>query len=508
MRTLNSAKNLVSSIGITLVMTLVGFVTRKVFVDTIGVEYLGLNGLLSNILGVMALLEGGFAGSVVYNLYKPLADDDKPRILALLQLYKKVYRYIALGVFLCGLAIYPFLDFLIADVKDLPFLTFVYFIFLFNSLIRYFTAYKWSLINCSQKNYKLTTINLVYQLGLSLAKIIILFYTHNYVLYLITESLFCIGLNVATVKKVETLFPYIKTKVQYEVEPSIKKNIVTNMKALFLHSLGGYFMHSTDNIIMSSFIGLSVVGLYSNYTLIMGIVLGFQTQVMTSFSNSVGNLIASESKDKIYEVFKTCFFVNFLVLSIPIVILFNSLEYFVNWWLGEEYQMGLCILGVILLNYFVNNIRTAAMIFKEKSGIFVPDRWTPFIQGVINLGLSIWWAKVWGICGVLAATSVAICSIGFWQFPRLIYKYTFKRPLYLYFVKLVQYVALMIVSLVISYWVCNSIVIAYPLGQAVLNGAISLLIVIMVYYFCLRKSKEYKSLLNYIRLFLPETSKC
>ena len=218
MRTLNSAKNLASSLGITLIMTILGFLTRKVFVDNIGVEYLGLNGLLQNILGVMALLEGGFATSVVYNLYKPLAENDQPKIIALLQLYRKVYRYIALGICCCAMVIYPFLDIFLKDAESLSYVSVVYFIFLFNSIIQYFTAYKWSIINASQQNYKLTTVNLVYQVGLNLTKLAILYYTQNYILYLVIESLFGIGLNIAIVRTANKLFPYITTKQKYEVD--------------------------------------------------------------------------------------------------------------------------------------------------------------------------------------------------------------------------------------------------------------------------------------------------
>ena len=165
-------------------MILLGFITRKIFVDNIGVQYLGLNGLLKNILGIMTLLEGGFATSVVYNMYKPLAQDDRPKILALLQLYRRVYRWIALGVVLFGVCLYPFLGYFLKDAEDLDYVGVVYFIFLFNSVINYFSAYKWSLINASQQVYKLTTINLCYQIGVSLTKLAILYFTKNYILYL------------------------------------------------------------------------------------------------------------------------------------------------------------------------------------------------------------------------------------------------------------------------------------------------------------------------------------
>ena len=324
MRSLNSAKNLISSLSITLIMTLLGFLTRKIFVDNVGVEYLGLNGLLQNILGVVTLIEGGFGTSVVYNLYKPLAEKNQEKIIALLQLYKKVYRYIALGIIIFSLCLFPFIDNFIKDAENLSYVSIVYFIFVFNSVIQYFTAYKWSLINADQKNYKLTTINLIYQVGLSITKILILYYTKNYILYLIVEALFNLGLNIAIVKKANQLYPYICTSKKYIVETNIKANIISNVKSLFFHSLGGYFMNSTANIVISSFVGITIVGLYSNYTLLTGYVNSLCKQILNSVSESVGNLIAEENKEKSYQVFKIIFFINFLVISYSCILLLTT----------------------------------------------------------------------------------------------------------------------------------------------------------------------------------------
>ena len=225
---------MLTSVGISLVMILLGFFTRKLFVDNIGVQYLGLNGLLQNILGVTSLLEGGFATSVVYNMYKPIAENNHEKIIALLQLYRKVYRYIALGIFLFSLLLYPFIGLFIKGADSLQYVSIVYFIFVFNSLIGYFTAYKWSIINASQKNYKLALTNLAYQVGLNFAKLAVLYYTQNYILYLVVESLFSLGLNVAVVRKANSLFPYIVTKQKYIVEDSVKQNIIQNMKYIFI----------------------------------------------------------------------------------------------------------------------------------------------------------------------------------------------------------------------------------------------------------------------------------
>ncbi len=502
MRTLNSAKNLLSGIGISIITILLGFFTRKIFVDSIGVEYLGLNGLLQNILGAMTIIESGFATSVVYNMYKPIANDDQSKIIALLQLYRKVYRYIALGVFICAMAIYPFIDYFIKDAASLNYISIVYFIFLFNSLIQYFTAYKQAIINANQKNYKLALINIIYQMGLYIAKILILFYTKNYILYLIIESLFGIGLNIAIVQKANKLFPFIKTKIKYAVEPEVKRNIIINMKALFLSTLGGYFMHSTDNIIMSAYIGVAVVGLYSNYTLLINTVKTLIQQILNSYSESVGNLIASESKEKIYNVFKTTFFVNYLAVSIPIIILYNTITPFINWWLGNEYELTHVAMSIILFNLYVDMMRSSSLTFKFKSGIFVPDRFTTLLQGIINLILSLWFVKLWGISGVLLATGISILSIGFWQWPRLIYKHTFNKPLWNYFRTYLIYTIVAFVSLIISSKICSIYIIENQLLYTIYSGFIALIITIIIYYLAFRKTNQYKELKYYILTIL------
>lgn len=499
MRTLNSAKNLASSLGITLIMTLLGFFTRKVFVDNVGVEYLGLNGLLQNILGIMTLLEGGFATSVVYNLYKPLAEDNRPKILALLQLYRKVYRYIALGIILFALCLYPFIDIFIKDGENLEYVSIVYFIFLFNSVVGYFTAYKWSLVNASQQNYKLTAINLVYQVGLNLAKLAILYYTRNYILYLIVEALFGVGLNICIVWKTNQLFPYIKTKEKYILDTETKNNIVTNMKALFINKIGGFFMHSTDNIIISAFVGVASIGLYSNYTLITMTVRSVVDQALNSFSESVGNLIASESSEKVYEVFKTTFFVNFLLASTPVIILHNAITPFISWWLGEEYLLGYTTLCIILLNFYIDVMRSTALTFKTKAGIFVKDRFTPLLQGIINLVLSYIFVQFWGLAGVLFATSISILSIGFWQFPRLCYKYVFHQSLWQYFRKYIFYSLVGGLALLLSFCFCEFFTWEYPLLQMAYNSIISLFVVLGIYYIFFHHTLQYAQLLVYVK---------
>lgn len=502
MRTNNSGKNLIASLSITLIMTFLGFLTRKVFVDNIGVDYLGLNGLLTNILGVVSLLEGGFGASIVYNLYKPLAEKDEPRIIALIQLYRKIYRYIGIGVLVMGLAIYPFLDIFIKDGESMEYVSIVFFIFLFNSVVPYFSAFKWSLINADQKQYKLAGLNLSYQIGLNLTKLAILYYTKNYILYLLIESLFALGYNIAIIQKANRLYPYIKTKIKYQVDADTRRNIITNSKALFLHSLGGYLMHSTSNIVISSFVSIAIVGLYSNYTLITGYINTLISQALNSFSESVGNLIATESDEHVHRIFRTIFLLNFLVVAIPVIVLSNTINPFISWWLGEEYLLETMTVAIILINLYLLGLRTSTMTFKVKSGIFVQDRFSPLIQGCICLILSLIFVRYWGITGVLFAATVSILLVSFWQYPILIYKYTFKRSVKSYFITYAKYSFAALMAWASSYYLCN-LLNNDSLFGIILSSIISLFISLSLFFGLFYRTEEMKSLLfQYIKPML------
>lgn len=187
MRTKNSIKNICISILTQIVITLLGFVSRKVFIDNLGTEYLGINGLLSNVLSMLSLVEGGIGTSIVYNLYKPLAENDEPRIIALVQLYKKLYGILAIIIFGLSLTLYPFLGILMKDGSTVTSINIIYFIFVSKNIISYLNAHKWSLINADQKGYVLAKYNLIFNILTTVSKIIVLVVTNNYILFLLIE---------------------------------------------------------------------------------------------------------------------------------------------------------------------------------------------------------------------------------------------------------------------------------------------------------------------------------
>ena len=212
MRTKNSLKNMYIGIFTQIIITLLGFISRKVLFDSLGESYLGVNGVLTNILSMLSLVEGGIGTSIVYNLYKPLAEDDKEKTIALIQLYKKLYFILCILVFILSLAIYPFLGILMKDNEAISNLTLVYFIFVARNMISYLNAHKWSLINADQKGYVLSRINLVFNIVTTVAKIIVLKLTKDYVLFLVIDLIIFVIQNIYNGSIVNKRYSYIKTK--------------------------------------------------------------------------------------------------------------------------------------------------------------------------------------------------------------------------------------------------------------------------------------------------------
>ena len=233
MRTENSIKNISIGIFSQIVIVLLGFLSRKVFIDSLGTEYLGINGFLTNVLSLLSLVEGGIGTSIVYNIYKPLAENNIENVTALVQLYKKMYSIIAVIVFLLSLGLYPFLNIFIKGDSSISYITIVYFIFVFRNMISYLNAHKWSLINADQKGYVLAKYNLIFTVITTASRIVILKFTKNYILYLLIELLIIIIQNIWNGRIVNTRYSYIKTKEKYDIDLDIKENLKTNVRLFF-----------------------------------------------------------------------------------------------------------------------------------------------------------------------------------------------------------------------------------------------------------------------------------
>ncbi|WP_283672575.1 hypothetical protein [Clostridium perfringens] len=465
--------------------------------DSLGAEYLGINGLLTNVLSAMVLIEGGIGISIVYNLYTPLAENNKPEIIALVQLYKKAYRVLAFIVLVISLFLFVMIDKII-DVKISGFEVFiVYFIFVGKNIISYLNAYKWSLINADQKGYILTKNNIIFESLTVILKIIILILTKSYILFLLIELSVFILQNLINSKFVYKLYPYLKDNNKYEINKETKKNIIKNVKAMFIQNIGYYAINSTDNIIISIFVSIKYVGLYSNYSMIIGQAQSLLSQFISGVGHSVGNLIATD-KDKSYGIFKVLYLITFWIYSFFVIFLYNLLEPFITWWLGGEYIINKFTLMVILINFYIVGTSELINTFKKKSGLFSQDKYIVVIEGLLNLVLSIILVKRLGLVGVFLGTTISMITTQFWNRPRITYKYLFKKRLSEYFKLYILYSIIAIISCLLTTYICNEFINGSSFLSLIYRGIICLLSVNIFYVLIFFRTKEFRYIVNSI----------
>ena len=457
------------------------FAIRTVFIHFLGKEFLGLNGLFTNILSLLSMAELGIGSSIVYSMYKPLAVGDQPKIRALMQLYKKAYNYIGFLVGIIGLGLIPFLKYMISSDIEMSTIYIIYILFLANSVVSYFFTYKRSMLIADQRTYVTTINDFIFLIVTTVVQILFLFLYPNYVLYLAIQILFTFIGNLSISRITDKEYPYLldkhHEKLDKETITEIKKNVIGNVSS----KIGGVIVMGTDNILISSFVSLTAVGLYSNYTLIVNSVQNLCKQVTNSITASIGNYAATNERSKGYELFKKHFFVNHTLIFFSTVILFNVLNDFIVWWLGDTFVLTEMATILVIVNYAIQVYRNTGFVFIESYGLYWYQRKKAIIEAFINLAVSLLLLIVFrlGITGVLLGTIISSFGFVIWYEAYIIYKHAFNLPLWNYVKKLVEYLLQIAVASGTSVWLLNQFFTGEPnftdiIAKVILSAVIGL----------------------------------
>ncbi|MGO4543318.1 lipopolysaccharide biosynthesis protein [Paenibacillus sp. 2TAB23] len=489
MRVKSSLLNISAGLGSQLVITILSFVSRTVFINSLGIEYLGVNGLFTSILAMLSLAEAGIGSSIIYNLYKPVAENNRPKILALMDLYKKAYLVIAGLVMLLGLGVMPFLDLIIKETSVAN-ISIIYLLFLVNTAAPYLFVYKHSFLNVNQKNYIVTSIFSVSSIVSTGLKIAILFYTENYILYLIVESFFSIITSAFVVFLVNKMYPFLKEKVKAKLDPETKANFIKNMKAIILQNVGNYFIFGVDSILISTFVSITAVGLYSNYKMLIDICRTLLNQVFSNMYHSLGNLIAKESSDAVYRIFKITYLLNFWLYSLLSIGLYLLVEPLITLWLGQEFAMTNAILLVLVVMFYERGMRNSLSAVKSTAGIFHEDRFAPIIQAVINLAVSLILVHYLGILGVFIGSIVSAIAVPFWYTPLLVYRNVFRQPIWQYYKSYLLYTLLGITVCILVGFI-NSFLPSSTFLWLAMKGLVCVVIVNLIYVIVFYQTEQF-----------------
>ena len=496
MRTVNSIRNIIYSVSGQFISILINFISRSIFIKILGEYFLGLNGLFINIISVLSLAEMGIGSAIIYGLYEPLAKDDKDKVRKLIKFYKKAYRNIGIVVFFLGIIIVPFLNFIVKDKSGLKGngIEIIFILFLINTVITYFYSYKRTLLIADQKSYIDNIYKYLYFTILNVIQIIILVITKNYLLYLIVQILVSFFENYSISKKIDKIYPWIKEEEE-ELEISEKNKLIKNVKALLLHKIGGTLVLSTDNIIISSFVGIIWVGLYSNYLLVVNAINSIIGQIFIALTGSVGNLTNSETKEKAYEIYKVIYLVNYWIISVCSICIFININDFINIWIGKEYLLSTNVVLIICINFYITGMRKAVSIYKDTYGLFYQDRYKAIVEGILNIVISMAFSIKFGIIGVLLGTLISSILTCFWIEPYVLFKYGFGIKLGEYMKKYIINLLIAIMIGVLIYKIC-SLVIVDSWFKLILKAIISFVLANLSLVLINLKKKEFKYLYN------------
>ncbi|WP_374723703.1 lipopolysaccharide biosynthesis protein [Calidifontibacillus erzurumensis] len=501
MRTRSSIINLFFAISGQILGLLVSFFARLIFIQILGVEYLGLNGLFTNILSILALVELGIGPAIAYSLYKPLAEKDTEKIKALMRFYQKVYISIGLIILVLGAGFTPFLEVFINTVSDIPHIHFIFLLFVINTAVSYFYSYKRTLIISDQKRYIATIYRYSFFIGLNIVQMIVLYITRDFILFLVCQIIATLAENIMVSKKADQLYPYLREKDVQKVDKITLKEIRKNVRAMIAHKLGGVVVNTTDNLIISKFVGLVQVGLYSNYQLIINALNIITSQVFSSIVASVGNLGVTETDEKKRFIFHVILFMNFWIFSFITICLVVLMNPFIELWIGNEYVLPFSIVFVIIVNFYLTGMRRGVLTFRDALGVFWYDRHKPIFESIINLTTSLYLVQQFGMIGVFIGTTISTLTTCFWIEPYVLFKYGLKSSVIHFFKRYALYTTVTVVTCLITLGLTN-VFKEVSLLNFLIQLTICLVVPNAVFFVLFYRTKEFKYLYNVLNNFV------
>lgn len=506
MRKKSSIFNIIGSLGANFTAMIFNFITQAVLIKTLGVEYSGVNGLFTNILTMLSIAELGIGSTIIYKLYKPIAEDDKETIKSWMKFYKICYRYIAIIVTIIGLILIPFIPNIVGKVTIKESIIILYLISLLDTVLSYLMSYKRSLLYADQKNYIINFVHIGYTVFMNVSQIIILLCIKEYMYFIIIKLLFRVLENAILNKIVNKKYSYILEKSN-KIDKSESKDLFQRVKAILLQKISFVINKGIDNITISMILGVTSVGYYTNYNLVVLAICNIIYQIVSSMTASVGNLLTENNIDKSYDIYKKLNMFNSFITAIAMVGFTCVITPFITLWVGKEFILSNIIVFSFTYYIYADSIRRSITIYKEAAGICKEDQFMYVIMTIINLVFSVVLCKLIGIAGVILGTAISYTFLIVYSYPKYIFKPIFKKGKNEYYKENGKYLVFMIISIAISYITCSFITIDNSLIKVIVNVIASIIITTILFIMIFGKTNEFKYYINLIKKFKERTKK-
>ena len=463
MRTEKSILNVSTNFFIYAFRSVMMFIVRTVFIKVLGEEYLGLDGLFTNILLMLSITELGVSNAINFSLYEPLAKKDYKKVSSLMSFYKKAYKIIGTLVIILGLIIMLFLDEIVTT--DIPDITY---------------------------------------LAMYILQIIALIVTHSFVLYLFIKNFVMLINRICINHFISNKYKEIDFNSTEKVSKEDLKIIKTNIKGMFFHKIGYYCINGTDNIIISRFLSITAVGIYTNYLSLITMTNTILSSLYKGITASFGNLIALENKKTQEQIFQKTNFAGHIIYSFVTSAFIVLINFFVTLWVGKNYLLNSSVVFVICLNFYIDGMRQSIDSIKDAAGVYNQDKYIPIIQSIVNIIISVVLVQYIGMLGVVLGTLISNLVLPCWNRPYIIYKYVFKTSPKNYYINYIKNLIVMLFTTGIILYIMNKLNLAMTLINFILSIIIFSVLFIAIYSIIYFKNENYRF---YIKLVLSKLKK-
>lgn len=431
------------------------FFSRKIFLDGLGADFIGLTGTLGTLLGFLNLAESGVSAAIAVVLYAPLLERNQIKINEIVSVLGYLYKIIGIVIIATGVVLSCFFPLIFSNTElEFSIIYLTFYSFLTSSLIGYFINYKQVLLSADQRNYVVAAYSQTANIFKILLQMSSAYYTGNYYLWVIIELLFGILYSIILNWKINQVYPWLKAELKYGKSLCKKyPEVMRYTKQLFIHKIGSVVYSQVTPFLVYAFASLQAVAYYGNYTLVTSRLSSLLGNFLGGTNASVGNLIAEGDKQRILKVYWELMSVRFLFVALSVFVMYYLLPPFIALWLGDEYVMSETLLILVLISFALSIIRGVTEEFSIGYGLF-SDVWSPFAEAVILIVVAILGGSLWGLEGTLLGSIVSTLIIIYIWKPYFLFSRGFKLSVLVYWRELCKY----IISIVVSFYLSNQLI--------------------------------------------------
>jgi len=435
------------------------FFSRKIFLNCLGAEFIGLTGMLMNIMSFLSVAELGIGTSITYFLYKPLQENNHEKVNEVISMLAFLYRCIGLIIGSCGIIVSLFFPWWFGELTTgLPLVYFAFYSFLASSVAGYIFNYKQLLVSANQKQYLVSAYFQTITIVQSLVQIVLAYYYRNLWLWVVVGLVFTIIGIIVFNYRIKQLYPWLNVNLK-EGRKNLKKfpEVLKKTRHIFILKIKDFILYRSDEIMVGAFVSIVNVAFYGNYTIIIN-KLNFLVNILSDgLSAGVGNLLAEGNEQNIMKVFWELTAARFLILGIIILSLLLFIQPFIGCWLGQQYQLSNIIVYLLILNLFIRYQTAAVYIYAGSAGLF-SDVWAAWAELIVNITVTLLLAPLYGIAGILLGKIISSGIISsFWK-PYYLFSQTFHRSVWEYWRGMAPYYFIFAIFAVLSIWLKQTVI--------------------------------------------------